>query len=326
MESLRTTYGRKKAPLMDQTEYPKRWRHYIGQGPAVRMLQVAAESARLRRQPLDHMLIAHPSPGIGKTALASLVSSEMKRPVRLISGKVTGAKARIVLSEMADRDVLVIDEAHRIAEGNKANAEWLLHLLQDGVLLGPLGPEVQPRITLIAVTTHPQKLPPAVLDRFMLVPPMQLYNTEEAARIAQLMGPRYLGDSLPKLSKAEATRIASAAGNNPRSIKRMLMSLRDMTITKALPLVKDRYDIAGLLAWHGITEDGLSPVAQQYLVALRNDFDGSAGAKALEERLQQPGGLVEVERLLQDRGLLVRTKQGRTLTQAGVTRARQLAG
>lgn len=324
--SFKALYGKKAAPVLEPNdEYPQKWREYIGQEPAVKMLQVAAASARLRKQPLDHILITHPSPGIGKTALATLVGRELRRPVRLISGKVTAQKARMVLSEMEDRDVLIYDEFHRVAEGSRTNAEWLLHLLQDGVLMGPLGAETQPKITLIAATTNPQKVPQAVLDRFMLVPPMQDYSTAEAARIAQLMGPRYL-DDLPKLIKREATLLASAAGNNPRSIKRLLTSLRDMTITKSLPLHNGRFDIRGLLAWHGITEDGLSPVAQQYLRALAFDFGGSAGVKALEERLQQPGGLTEVERALMDRGLVARTRTGRSLTQTGITRSRQLAG
>lgn len=309
------------APVLDVGEYPTRWRDYVGQEPAVKMLQVAAASARIRKQPLDHVLISHPTPGIGKTALACLVGVELKRPVRAVSGKITDGRARLIFSDMADRDVLFIDEAHQMGDAS----EWLLHYMQDGVLMGPRGPEVQPKVTIIAATTHPQKLPDAVIDRFMLVPPMSDYDTDEAGRIAQVMGARILGD-LPKLTKAEATSLALAAGRNPRAIKKLLVALRDLTITKQLPLIKGRYNIPAVLEWQGITHDGLDPTMQRYLETLAVDFEGSAGAKALEDRLQQPGGLSQVERVLIDRGLLTMTRSGRVLTQAGLARYHELAG
>lgn len=310
--------------MLDSTEYPSRWKDYIGQESAVRMLQVASASARIRKEPLDHILIAHPSPGIGKTALANLVARELRRPIRVVSGKVTLNGARGILGQMKDRDVLLYDEFHRVAE-TKGNAEWLLHLMQDNTLVGPFGLEEQPRITLIAATTHAHVVPRAVLDRFMMVPSLSDYNTEDAARIAQVMGKRVLGD-LPTLSKGEATAIATAAGRNPRAIKKLLISLRDLTITKAVPLRNGRYDIAALLEWNDVTPDGLSSVARRYLATLREEFDGAAGVKALEERLAHPGGLADVERVLMDGGLVGRTRSGRMLTQAGIARYNELVG
>lgn len=314
--------------ILDASEYPSRWPDYIGQESATRLLRVAAKSARIRREPLDHVLIAHPSPGIGKTALANLIAREVRRPIRVISGKVTLGAARLILAEMKDRDVLFYDEFHRVAE-SKGNPEWLLHLMQDYTLIGPFGPEPQPRITLIAATTHAHLVPRAVLDRFMLVPELHDYSTDEAARIAQVTSRRVLKDRagrpLPNLTKAEATTIATAAGRNPRSIKKLLISLRDVTVTGEISLVKGRYDVASLLEWNDITPDGLTPVARRYLLALKDDFDGAAGVKALEERLAHPGGLGDVERVLMDAGLIGRTKTGRQLTQAGITRSRALA-
>ena len=309
---------------LDSTEYPSRWKDYIGQDQAVRSLQVAAASARMRKEPLDHVLIAHPSPGIGKTALANLIARELRRPIRVVSGMVTLNAARMILSEMKDRDVLFYDEFHRVAE-NKGNPEWLLHLMQDYKLVGPFGPEDQPHITLVAATTHAHNVPKAVLDRFMLTPELTEYDNDQAARIAQVTARRILKD-LPKLTKREATIIAIAAGRNPRSIKKLLISLRDLTITRALSLRNGHYDVDALLEWNNITPDGLTLVARRYLAALKEDFDGAAGVKALEERLAHPGGLSEVERVLMDAGLVGRTKSGRMLTQAGIARYHQLVG
>lgn len=309
------------APVLDNAEYPRRWKDYIGQEPAVAMARDAATAARILKQPLDHMLVAHPSPGIGKTALVSMVTTELRRPCRVVSGKVTTQKARMILSGMQDRDVLFYDEMHGLGK-----EEWLLHFMQDQMIIGPRGPEPMPAVTIIGATTYPQKILPAVLDRFMLVAPMQEYNNAEATQITMgHMARTVLGD-LPRLRRQEASMLASAGGNNPRAIKKLLVSLRNKTVARSLPLVRGHYDVESLLRASGITPDGLDLGAQRYLEALAVDFQGQAGAKSLEDHLQQPGGLGEVERVLIDKGLVVRTHGGRVLTQDGIQRYRALAG
>jgi holliday junction DNA helicase RuvB len=313
------------APVLERHEYPRTWKDYIGQEPAKRMLQVAAKSAKLRNEPLDHTLISHGTPGIGKTSLAALISDEVGRNCRVVSGQLDLHAARMLFAEMQDRDVLFYDEVHQVMDGGKKNAEWLLAYLQDGVLMGPLGGEIQPRVTIIAATTDAGRLPESIVSRFPLQPPMQDYTDEEAAKIVVIMAGKTLV-GLPKVNAREAAMVASAAHNNPRAIRRLLTVLRDMTITEALPLEKGRYNIDGLLDWQGITHDGLDRVAQRYLEALALEFDGSAGARALEDRLQQPGGLGQVERVLMDKGLVAKTRSGRMLTQAGISRFRDLVG
>lgn len=314
----------KAAPILEGDQYPKTWGAYIGQEPAKRMLQVAARSARLRKEPLEHVLIAHPTAGVGKTALAALIAREMRRPCRVVSGSLSKNAARMLLSEMNDCDLLLYDEIHRIVEGGKKQADWMLHLLQDGCLIGPTGPEDQPKVTIIGTTTEAMRLPRTLVSRF-LVPPMQDYTQEEATRIALLASKQILvPEGLPALGRKQADLVASAADKNPRAIRRLVITLRDMAITKELPMNGTRYDIDAFLAWQGITPDGLDRVAQRYLAVLAAEFDGSAGAKALEDRLQQPGGLDAVERVLMDRGLVTKTRGGRMLTQAGIARYQEL--
>ena len=311
------------APILEGDQYPQSWRHFVGQEPAKRMLQVAAKSARLRKQPLEHVLIAHPTAGVGKTALAALIAKEMRRTCRVISGKVSANKARLILSEMKDQDLLLYDEFHQIMDGGKKNAEWILHLLQDGALIGPRGPEPQPKVTIIAATTDATKLPDTIVSRFPLQPPMQDYTHDEATKIVLIHAKDILSD-LPPLTKRDAGQVAAAAHNNPRAIRRLLINLRDMTITKELPIVNGRYDINGMLAWAGITPDGLDIIAQRYLALLASEFDGSAGARAMEDRLQQPGGLAATERVLMDKGFIAKTRTGRTITQEGIARYQEL--
>jgi holliday junction DNA helicase RuvB len=311
------------APTLDLSNYPSRWSEYIGQEKAKKVLQVASKSARMRKAPLPHTLIAHPTPGIGKTALAVLTSIELGRPVRMISGQVHRDYARLLFSEMEDNDVLIYDEAHQMMDAGKKKAEWLLHYLQDGVIMGPLGPEPQPRVTIIAATTDANRIPENIRSRFEC-PPLTDYTTEEAAKIVTLMSGSLM-EGLPKVTGVQAEALASAAANNPRAIRRLLLNLRDMTLAGELTRKGRLYDIEGLLAFQGISPDGLDPTMQKYLVTLASEFQGTAGAKTLEDRLQQPGGLGTVERTLMEKGYVAKTRTGRTLTQAGIRRYRELA-
>ncbi len=312
-------------PLLEETgDYPRRWADYIGQEPAKKMLQVAAQSARLRKAPLDHVLIGHPTAGIGKTALANLIAVEMRRPCRVVSGVLSGTKARFMFSDMNDGDILFYDEFHQVMDAGKKVAEWLLHYLQDGVIIGPLGPEPQPRVTIVAATTDVGRLPATIVSRFHLQPMLVEYTDEQAARVAQVMARRVLTDDLPKLTKSDGLLVAQAANNNPRAIRSQLVTLRDLALTGTLPVVKGRYDIPGLLDWQGITQDGLDMVAQAYLTILAIEFGGSAGERALAARLARPGGLGSVEQVLMAKGLIARTRSGRALTQAGIKRVREL--
>lgn len=310
--------------ILDTHGYPTRWRDYIGQEPAQRMLQVAVKSAKIRKQPLPHVLIAHPSPGVGKTALANLVARSLNKPCRVISGAVNANKARMLFADMNDFDVLLYDEIHEIMDAGRKNAEWTLTYLQDGTLPGPFGAELQPRVTIIGATTEAGRMPDNIVRRF-IQPPMQDYTEDEAAKIAIVMSRDVLGEfDLPPLAKRNAMAIAAAAVNNPGAIRNLLIVLRDMSITGEIPLKGKGYDVGELLVRQGVTPDGLDPTAQRYLTTLAHEFDGAAGAKAMEDRLQQAGGLQRVERILMDKGLLVKTRSGRTLTQAGIGRVREL--
>lgn len=310
------------APVLDSTNYPQRWADYVGQEDAVKTLKVAAKSAKIRKQPMDHHLITHPTPGIGKTALAHLISRELGGTCRTLSGAIGLNSARLLFSEMNDFDVLFYDECHQMMDGGKKNAEWWLTFLQDGIIPGPLGDEKQPRITVIAATTDVGKIPTSITDRFQKVT-LREYTQQEATRIAQMLA-RSVLEGLPRLGPKDAAMIAAAGYGNPRRMRNLLRHLRDHVLAEELPLVRGRYDVAGLLNILGITEDGLDPMAQTYMRTLVTEFQNNAGGKSLEERLGQAGGLGEVERMLMDRGWLAKTARGRTLTQAGISRVREL--
>lgn len=307
-------------------DYPTAWEGFCGQARAKLQLRTAAQSARLRGARMDHVLLASGVAGLGKTSLALLTAAEMGAEVRVVSGKVSARHARVVLNTMSDGDVLIFDEIHLAVAGGKANAEWLLHLLQDGQIVGPRGPEKVAAITLIGTTTDAGKLPETILTRFALRPPLVPYTRAEGEEIALALGARVLPPQLPALDAEDARVIARAASNGPRAMRSILIALRDIAITnEGVVRNEDRYDLTIPLQWAGLTDDGLTEQCCAYLRALADDFAGEAvGARTIEDRLQEPGGLGQAERLLMDKGLLLKTRTGRLLTQAGIRRARAL--
>jgi Holliday junction DNA helicase RuvB len=302
-------------------DYPADWDDFVGQEQAKRQLMIACRSAKMRGVPLDHVLLASGIPGIGKTSLALLIAQEMGGNLVVASGSMGFKEARIILSDMEDGDILFYDEFHRAVQGGKGNAEWLLHLLQDGVLVGPLGPEEQPKITVIAATTDAGKLPETIISRFPLKPVLAQYTEDEAAAIAVTLAGRIFPKNMPLPDDETAHKVALAASCNPRAMKGLLVALRDIALVSDEPV----FDMPAALDWVGVTADGLTQSCQRYLVCMLVDFQGQAGRAAVQDRMQEPGGLAETERLLSDKGYLGRTAAGRILTKHGIRRARELS-
>lgn len=306
-------------------DYPTSWSAFVGQETAKAQLMTAARSAKKRRVRMEHTLLSSGRPGIGKTSLALLCAQEMRATMHVATGSLGLGDARLIFANLDDGDVLFIDEIHQLVQGGKAKAEWLLHYLQDGVLVGPLGPEEQPAVTIIGATTDAGRLPETILDRFPVRPMLSGYTLEEAAKIAQGMAKRIFTD-LPVPSAANCREVALAASFNPRVIRSILSTVRDIALVhNARNLTGRDYDLTEALRWLGLTPDGLNDTMRRYLVVLLSDFNGEgAGQTALQDRLQEPGGLGYTERLLMDKGLIAKSKAGRVLTQEGIRRAKEL--
>ncbi len=312
--------GRRTSPLAQSAlalalegDYPTTWDAFVGQQQAKRQLMVAARSAATRGATLDHCLLSSGVPGIGKTSLGLLTAAEMRSNVKVVSGKVDANAARLLFGQLKDGDVLFIDEIHTLVAGGKAKAEWLLHYMQDGVLMGPIGPEKQPKVTIIGATTDGGKLPDPIVDRFIHKPTLVPYSDTEVQRIALGMAAR-LFDDLPLPTGDDLAIVAAAANNNPRKMRGILTTMRDLAVCEGVANV---HQALGLM---GVTLDGLDTTAQRYLVVLATEFGGAAGERALRDRLQE-GAIAQTERVLMDKGLIARTRGGRTLTQAGIRRA-----
>ena len=299
--------------------YPDDWSEFVGQPLAKRMLRVAAKSARERHTPLGHVLLASPFPGIGKTTLALLTAAELGGQCKLLSGKINADAARIAMATLDDGDVLFVDEIHRlVSKGSKAGAEWLLHLMTDGVILGPAGPEPQPRVTIIGTTTDAGLLPETVLSRFQLRPKLIRYDEGEALEIAMRMAKGSF-DGLPFPSLDTFKAVTAAANRNPRTMRNLLDAIRDIALVEGQ--ATEDYDITEALTWLSLSVDGLTESALSYLRVLVEDFGGVAGSQALAAQMGEP--IEEAERLLIDRGMVKRTQRGRVATGDGIRRIKK---
>jgi Holliday junction DNA helicase RuvB len=309
--------------------YPDGWDEFVGQREAKRELMIRSRSAKARGVPLGHTLLNSAVPGIGKTSLALLTAREIGSFIRIMSGPIGLNDVPYLFMDMKDGDVLFLDEIHQLVRGGKGNAEWLLHYLENGVLFGPLGSEQAPKVTIIGATTDAGRLPKTILDRFEIQPTLHPYDDEEGALIAvQLSRKVLVRDGLPEVTLEVGQRIARAANNSPRPIRRILCAVRDLVFAGEIAEHGGDYDVTEALSFAGVTEDGLSTQMVKYLLLLMRDFHGNpTGERVLADRLGEVGnGMRELERVLLDKELIGLTGRGRMLTVNGMRRARQLAG
>lgn len=298
-------------------DYPKTWDGFIGQRDAVAQLQTAVKSAQLRNARLSHILLASGAHGIGKTTLAQIIAYEMGTGLVECSGKMTGDEFLKMIGNMGDGDILFWDEFHMAVAGNRTAADFLLPMLTDGKISTKRGYIQIPDITIIAATTEAGKLPQTLMSRFGIKPKLDYYNLLEATAIAKLQAAR-VGVKLN--NEAVLGKIATAANMNPRDIRSILEQVRDIAATE-----NGKVDLSKALRWAGLTRDGLARNQQDYLIALLSANDYTAGLDTLKAILGEPGPMPHIENPLMQRGLVTTTGRGRTLTDAGIERARKLA-
>jgi Holliday junction DNA helicase RuvB len=295
---------------------------YIGQTQAVNRLTLAITAAQQRHRRLDHILLTGPR-GHGKSRLAAEVAKEMGTQLITVSGKLTLQDGRALLRKMRNGDLLFIDEIHKVVDGGKASSEWLLHLLQDQQLVTTSGIQQVPDITIIGATTDAAVLPDPLVDRFPVQIRLAPYTPLEAACISKTMG--YIVDPLPRLTYEQDWELAWGAACNPRTIRAILYTLRDLASRyDPAAFTQDNWDVKEALDLMGLTWEGLDRLAQDYLRILLRDFSGGpVGAATMADRLSEVN-LTRTEQLLISKGYLVKTRLGRSLTDTGINRAQQL--
>ena len=299
---------------------PRRLEDFVGQAELKEHLSIILEAARRRGQAADHLLFAGP-PGLGKTTLAGIVAAEMDAEMHVTSGPALerGGDLASILSQLAEGDVLFIDEIHRLS---KAVEEVLYPAIEDfqlDIVLGK-GPAARsirmdvPRFTLVGATTRTGLITGPLRDRFGLNARLDYYTAVDLESIVV----RAAGILDVEVDGAGAAEIARRARGTPRIANRLLRRVRDFAEVRGTGKVDEAAARAGLAVF-GVDERGLDKVDRALLESLCHRFGGGpVGLSTLAIAVSEPTETVEdvYEPFLIREGMLMRTPRGRVATPA----------
>ncbi len=302
----------------DQHFRPQKLEEFIGQSRAKANLRVFIDAARARGEALDHVLFAGP-PGLGKTTLAQIVSRELGVNFRATSGPVIAKAGDLaaLLTNLEERDVLFIDEIHRL---NPAVEEILYPAMEDFQLdliigEGPAARSVRidlAKFTLVGATTRTGLLTTPLRDRFGIPVRLDFYTEEElleiVARGARVLGISVTGDG--------ALEIARRSRGTPRIAGRLLRRVRDFAAVGGADMV-DRQVADRALSNLEVDSRGLDSLDHRYLDCVAVKFGGGpVGIETIAASLSEARDAIEeiIEPFLIQQGFVNRTPRGRILT------------
>ena len=302
----------------DATLRPQTLADFTGQAAARKNLKVFIEAAKTRREALDHVLFVGP-PGLGKTTLAQIVARELGVNFRSTSGPVIAKAGDLAaqLTGLEERDVLFIDEIHRL---NPAVEEILYPAMEDfqlDLMIGE-GPGARSvkidlaKFTLIGATTRAGLLTTPLRDRFGIPVRLQFYTVAELELIVR-RGARVIGIGM---SREGANEIARRARGTPRIAGRLLRRVRDFAVVDGeTEISRDLADKA--LTLLDVDTIGLDLMDRRYLTTIATSFGGGpVGIETMAAALSEPRDAIEdiIEPYLIQQGFLQRTPRGRLLT------------
>ena len=317
-ESVVTNYHLEDDQLMDNTIRPESIDEYIGQEDVKENIRIFVEAAKMRNEPLDHVLLYGP-PGLGKTTLAFIIAHELGTNIKTASGpsiEKSGDLAAI-LSSLEPGDVLFIDEIHRMP---RYIEEILYPAMEDfslDIIVGSEGNSRNikidlPPFTLVGATTRAGDLSAPLRDRFGITSKLQFYTVEELTDIIKRTA-RVLD---VEIADEAARELAKRSRGTPRIANRLFKRVRDFALVKGngkvdLSITEEALDRLK------VDKMGLDNTDHELLLAIIEKFNGGpVGVEALSSSIGEEVTTIEdvYEPYLLQTGLLKRTSRGRIAT------------
>jgi Holliday junction DNA helicase RuvB len=313
-----TSAERRDEDAAEASLRPQKLTEFIGQEQARANLNVFISAARARNEALDHVLFVGP-PGLGKTTLAQIVARELGVNFRATSGPVIAKAGDLaaLLTNLEERDVLFIDEIHRL---NPAVEEILYPAMEDFQLdliigEGPAARSVKidlAKFTLVGATTRAGLLTNPLRDRFGIPIRLNFYAEAELELIVN-RGARVLGIGM---TPEGANEIARRARGTPRIAGRLLRRVRDFAHVEKAQAIDRKLADRALLALE-VDGAGLDAMDRRYLTTIAVNYGGGpVGVETIAAALSEPRDAIEeiIEPFLIQQGLVQRTPRGRLLT------------
>lgn len=300
---------------------PKLLCEYIGQNKAKEALKVYIEAAKLRDEPLDHVLLYGP-PGLGKTTLAEIIANELDVNLKITSGPAIEKPGEMaaILNNLQDGDLLFVDEIHRL---NRQVEEVMYPAMEDFAIDVVIGKGASaksirldlPKFTLVGATTRAGMMTAPLRDRFGVVHRLEFYTVDELVQII-VRSARVLKIGIDSEGALE---IAKRSRGTPRIANRLLKRVRDFAQVK--------YDgnITGLVADSAldileVDKNGLDTTDRNLLLQMIQKFGGGpVGLDTLAASIGEDAGTIEdvYEPFLIQNGYIARTPRGRIVTELG---------